>query len=354
MGLFSKKENGQNTSKMTKLINLSYDKSLNGMIGTDTAVELGDFYNNKYASKLSAAEALVNWQTSKSAAIGFATGVGGGVTAAAAVPAGIATIIFNQIRMSSAVAHIAGFDLKAEETRSLVLLCLTGNQLEKTLEGTGVNYEILKQGSLKLGKKQIQKILSDQVVKKINAVVSKKLGSKLGGKVTSGIVPGIGGLIGATFDGVATKCIGNQAKKIFILTGSDDNIETKEEIIEIQKKADDSIAIDMNKLYLYVNLIKSDEKLHRAEMEMMEELIEGSTLSDEEQNKIYDCLMGDDFLPVNYKILKENSKLKSSIMYELVDLCKVDGDIHEKEIKFIKSVAKKLEVNESFLNSLLE
>ncbi|MBD7939044.1 hypothetical protein H9655_18560 [Cytobacillus sp. Sa5YUA1] len=61
-----------------KALDWSYDKAINGGVpGMDTAIELADSYLQKSGTLDEKVKSLILWQNTKSATIGFLTGLGG-------------------------------------------------------------------------------------------------------------------------------------------------------------------------------------------------------------------------------------------------------------------------------------
>ncbi|WP_246079009.1 EcsC family protein [Paenibacillus piri] len=207
-----------NQELVVKALDWAYDKALNGLPGTDTAEELAESYLRKAKSIDEAADSLIRWQVSKSATSGFLTGLGGIVTLPVAIPANLASVLYVQMRMIAAIAHMGGYDLRDDKVKTFVYMCFCGNGVKDIIKDIGI---VLGQ---KLTKAAIEKI-SGSVITKINQKVGFRLLTKFGSKgvVNLGkMVPLAGGLIGGTADGVSTVAIGKVAKKMFIQNGNDD------------------------------------------------------------------------------------------------------------------------------------
>jgi hypothetical protein len=212
---------------MMTALDWSYDKALNGGIpGMDTATELADNYLKKKGSLEEQVNSLIRWQNSKSAASGFLTGLGGIITLPVAIPANIASVLLVQIRMVSAIAHMGGYNLKDDEVKSFVYLCLAGNGAKEIAKNTGI---VIGQ---KLAINGIKKIPS-AVITKINQAVGFRLLTKFGEKGAINLgkaVPLVGGVIGGTVDAITTNIIGGVAQNIFI---EKDNIGDEPFIIDV-------------------------------------------------------------------------------------------------------------------------
>ena len=146
---------------------------------------------------------------------GFLTGVGGVITMPVMIPANIASVLYVQMRMIAAIAHLRGYDLKSDQVKTLVYASLTGNSAAEILKGTGII----------IGKKMAVSFIKNKIPSKVLLTINKKIGfrliTKAGTKspiVLTKAVPIVGGFVGATIDGLSTAAIGKAAKKIFVLS----------------------------------------------------------------------------------------------------------------------------------------
>ena len=200
------------TEKMTQALDWAYEKALNGLPGDLSSESLAKSYMKKFSSTDEAIHSLIKWQTAKSSTSGFVTGLGGIVTLPVAVPVNIASVLYVQMRMIAAIAYMRGYDLKDDQVKTFVFICLTGQAAS----------DILKQSGITVGTKltvQLIKKVPGATLTKINQKVAFRLVTKFGekGVINLGkLVPVVGGVIGASVDGVGTKIIGNQAKKLFV------------------------------------------------------------------------------------------------------------------------------------------
>lgn len=190
-----------------------YDKAVHGVTGMDTAEELALPYMTSGKTKEQQADALIRWQNAKCGASGFITGLGGVITLPVAIPANLVSVMYVQIRMIAAIAHIYGHDIKSDKVKTLIFLCLTGQAAMDILKDTGV--QIGNKIALKLLKELPAKTLTE-----INKKVGFKLLTKFGNKGVINIsktIPLVGGIVGGTFDAISTNTIGNASKKVFSL-----------------------------------------------------------------------------------------------------------------------------------------
>ncbi|RQR95179.1 EcsC family protein [Burkholderia sp. Bp8991] len=207
--------------KIIEALQWTYDKAVNGVMGTDSAEEMAAEYSMQDGTLVEKVDSLIRWQNTKAGAAGFVTGLGGFATMPVMIPANLASVLYVQIRMIAAIAKMGGHDLKNDKIRTLVLACLAG-------DGT---MEILRDVGIQAGKKAAQiaiNKISGAVITKINQAVGFRLVTKAGstGVVNlTKMVPFLGGVIGAAFDATVTNMIGNAARDIFITGKIVENVE---------------------------------------------------------------------------------------------------------------------------------
>ncbi|WP_223592380.1 EcsC family protein [Neobacillus bataviensis] len=204
-------KNSLTESKMTQVLDWAYEKAVNGLPGTETAEELAESYLEKNSSVEKAIDSLIRWQNAKGATSGFLTGLGGLITLPVAIPANIASVMYVQIRMIATIAHMKGYDLKDDQVKTFVFVCLTGQAASDILKQAGVRM------GTALAKEAIKKI-PGEVIKAINKAVGIRLITKFGEKGIINLgkaVPLVGGIIGGTVDGIGTNTIGKTAKRVF-------------------------------------------------------------------------------------------------------------------------------------------
>ena len=141
---------------------------------------------------------------------GFATNIGGLVTAAVTIPANIAGLALIQCRLVAAIAHLRGYDLADQRVRNAVLACILGEDTVKTL----VRKKKLPSTPMGLATAPTYDPHLDSV---IAAEVTSELITKVAGKriaTTVGRrVPVVGGLFGAGADAYASWQVGRYADR---------------------------------------------------------------------------------------------------------------------------------------------
>ena len=201
-----------NQGLIIRALDYAYEKAISGISNLDSAENLANNYTKEGKSIRESSSSLINWQISKAGASGFLTGLGGIVTLPVAIPANLASVLYVQIRMIAAIAHMGGYDLRDDKVKSMVYLCMAGNGAKDILKDMGI---IL---SERIATQMIKNI-STKTIKSINERVGFKLLTKFGssGAINLGkAVPLVGGLVGGAFDSVTTLAVGKVAQSTFL------------------------------------------------------------------------------------------------------------------------------------------
>mgnify|MGYP002742312861 FL=1 len=69
---------------------------------------------------------------------GFITGLGGLLVLPVTISANVAGVIYVQLRMIAAIAHINGYDIYSDQVRTIAYMCLTGSSAANVLKNTGI------------------------------------------------------------------------------------------------------------------------------------------------------------------------------------------------------------------------
>ena len=201
-----------NQGMIIKALDYSYNKAIDGLPGLDTSEELAQNYLIGDGTLEDKAKRLVKWQMAKAGTSGFITGIGGLITMPVAIPANITSVMYVQVRMIASIAVMGGYDIRSDQVKSLVYICLCGSAVTDIVKDVGINV------GTKLSITAINKI-SGATLTKINQAVGFRLLTKFGqtGVINLGkSIPFVGGIIGGTVDGVSTKTIGNIAINTFL------------------------------------------------------------------------------------------------------------------------------------------
>lgn len=141
---------------------------------------------------------------------GFATNIGGLVTAALTIPANVTGVTVLQCRMVAAIAHLRGHDLDDPRVRNAVLVCLLGEDTVASmvrkgeLPGSPMALATAPGTTPELDRTVSRVVATDLV----SRVVGKRMATTVGKRV-----PLVGGLVGAGADGYATWKLGRYADR---------------------------------------------------------------------------------------------------------------------------------------------
>ena len=198
--------------EMMNLLDVCYDKALQGVLpGERTVMELAEDYLAKSSSREKAIDNLIGYQTVLCGTNGFITGLGGLLVLPVAIPANVAGVIYVQLRMIAAIAHINGYDIYSDQVRTIAYACLTGSSAANILKNVGIKI------SEKMAVNALKKV-PGAILIKINQQVGFRLVTKFGQKGLVNVIkmmPLVGGVVGGVFDTGMTLTIGNIAKKLF-------------------------------------------------------------------------------------------------------------------------------------------
>lgn len=199
-------------NKMVQILDTCYQKALDGIpMVSESVTELGDYYLNTYATTEKAIEKLIDTQVQKCAISGFLTGLGGLIVLPVAIPANVSSVLYVQLRMIASIAYMNGYDVRHDEVKTMVYLCLVGSSVSDILKGVGIKVGTKVAGNL-------IKQIPGKVLIQINKAVGVRLLTKYGTKGAINLVkciPLAGGIVGGGFDYISTRTIGNYAKSTF-------------------------------------------------------------------------------------------------------------------------------------------
>lgn len=139
---------------------------------------------------------------------GFATNIGGLVTAAITIPTNVTGLALIQCRMVAGIAHLRGYSLEDQRTRNAILECLLGEEkVERQIKQKKLPAPPMALATAPAYDPGIATTITAQVASELlNRVVGKRLATTVGRRV-----PVIGGVVGAGTDGYATWQIGRYA-----------------------------------------------------------------------------------------------------------------------------------------------
>jgi hypothetical protein len=141
---------------------------------------------------------------------GFATNIGGLVTAALTIPANITGLALIQCRMVAGIAHLRGYDLTDPRVKNAILACVLGEDTVKSL----VKKKKLPSTPMAIATapthdEHLDKVIAAEVTSALlTSVAGKRVATTVGRRV-----PVVGGLVGAGTDAFSTWQIGRYADR---------------------------------------------------------------------------------------------------------------------------------------------
>ena len=158
------------------------------------------------------ARRIVRRKALKCGLVGAATGVPGVLALPATIPADLIATWRIQIVMVVAVARVYGHTATSTDLKTDILLVMAGDAATEALKRVGI--EVGKS----VTKKFIDRVVTREVMKKIWAIVSRKIITKAGEKSLvsfTKMVPLVGAPIGFLFNWPAARVVGGQAVKYY-------------------------------------------------------------------------------------------------------------------------------------------
>jgi uncharacterized protein (DUF697 family) len=141
---------------------------------------------------------------------GFATNIGGLVTAPLTIPANIAGLALIQSRLVASIAHLRGYDLTDQRVRNAVLACLLGEDDIKSL----VKKKRMPSTPMGLATAPTyDPHLDSLIAAEVTSVLLTKVAGKRVATTVGRRVPLVGGVFGASADAYSTWQIGRYADR---------------------------------------------------------------------------------------------------------------------------------------------
>ena len=141
---------------------------------------------------------------------GFATNLGGLVTAAVSLPANVTGLALIQCRMVAAIAHLRGYDVDDPRVRAAILTTLLGEEkVDRQVRKKRLPAPPMALATAPTHDPDLDRIVAAEVTAELLArVAGKRLATTVGKRI-----PVLGGVVGAGPDGWVTYRIGRYAAK---------------------------------------------------------------------------------------------------------------------------------------------
>lgn len=144
---------------------------------------------------------------------GFATNIGGILTAAITIPANLAGLAVIKCRMVAAIAHLRGYDLDDPRTHDAVLACLLGeSEITKLIESRALPAPPMALATAPARDPGVQVAICAEVARGlVSSVAGKRLAVQAARRV-----PVVGGVVGLGADAYDAWRAGRYAEREFL------------------------------------------------------------------------------------------------------------------------------------------
>jgi hypothetical protein len=184
----------------------SLDRAINGVGPLPGAAQAADKQLAEQGGDVQAAiHEVIENHVRYAGAQGFATNLGGVVTAALTIPANIAGLAVIQTRMIAGIAHLRGYDLDDPRVRNAILTCMLGEEtVTRLVRKRAIPAPPMAIATAPAHDPHLDRVIANEVTAELlTKVAGKRVATAVGRRV-----PVVGGLVGAGADGFATWRIG--------------------------------------------------------------------------------------------------------------------------------------------------
>lgn len=167
------------------------------------------------------AQSRINYLTTQSSAVSFATGIPGGLAMAATIPADVAQFYGYSLKLAQEISYIYGYDdiwtdqgELSEEAKNTLILYL-GIMLGVSSAGSItriLSSKLSAQALKKIPQKALTKTFYYPIIKKVLAVFGTKLTKASFAKGVSKIIPVVGGVISGGLNYASMRPMANRLK----------------------------------------------------------------------------------------------------------------------------------------------
>lgn len=358
MGLFDKIKDISNEAidKSKELASSTLDKTkekINGEIiqaklsqGISDAIEKvsnerEEYYKNHSNPSKNEISYIIQSYGSKNAVISGGAGMIPGPWGMAASIPEILAVIKNQMSMIYDIAKAYGHK---EVEKELIIAVLFG------AVGNAATSLVVIQGQKIMAKRVGAKALQN-IIKILGGKISQQMAKSMAAKW----LPVAGAIAMASWSKYSTHKIGDKAIEVFsrdIEFEKDETLEVKVENLVLEK-IDSSNDTSKTKIQTLINLMKIDGHVDEKEVQYIQNFIEKSNLSNEDEMQLIEQLGSSDKIKVDYSLFKDNHEDGLYLLIDLIALAKVDEKFDVTEKMFVKNIAKTIGFNENDLAELL-
>ena len=180
-------------SALRAALDWAYDRALSpGVPGIESVEQLAEAYGRGASSPREAAEALIRWQTGKTAAAGFVTAFGGFASLPLTLTADVAATYFLQLRMVATIATFGALNPQDHAVREDCFRCVLNHE---PWAAEAVSTSV------------VGRFASKRWLARAGRLRVRRLGR---------VVPVVGGVLNGSINGVVTWHVGRRAMELFL------------------------------------------------------------------------------------------------------------------------------------------
>ena len=310
------------------------------------------------------ANACINSHTTKVTTISAVAGIPGGFAMAGTIPADMAQYYWHVFVLAQKLAYLYGFpDLRDEngnltDTASDMLTLFVGVMMGASAANQaikGLAKEFAKQVVKRLPQKALTKTIYYPIIKQIAKWIGVKLTKDTFAKGLGKVIPILGGLISggltlATFRPSAKRLQHKLQQEMFLINGNyqenhnnEEQYSTYEDISNESIKKEEQITNkEMLSLMILINAAKIDHNFTEKKRSFVDNEIENSSLSEEEQLLLASSYNTEQLFQVDINLLKDDDSYSISLLKKIIYLYQLDGEISLAEKIYLKKIAREL------------
>lgn len=310
------------------------------------------------------ANACINSHTTKVTTISAVAGIPGGFAMAGTIPADMAQYYWHVFVLAQKLAYLYGFpDLRDEngnltDTASDMLTLFVGVMMGASAANQaikGLAKEFAKQVIKRLPQKALTKTMYYPIIKQIAKWIGVKLTKDTFAKGLGKVIPILGGVISggptlATFRPSAKRLQHKLQEEMFVINenyqenhNNEEQYSTYEDISnESIKKEEQFTNKEMLSLMILINAAKIDHNFTEKKRNFVDNEIENSSLSEEEQLLLASSYNTEQLFQVDINLLKDDDSYSISLLKKIIYLYQLDGKISLAEKIYLKKIAREL------------
>lgn len=311
------------------------------------------------------ANACINSHTTKVTTISAVAGIPGGFAMAGTIPADMTQYYWHVFVLAQKLAYLYGFpDLRDEngnltDTASDMLTLFVGVMMGASAANQaikGLAKEFAKQVVKRLPQKALTKTMYYPIIKQIAKWIGVKLTKDTFAKGLGKVIPILGGVISggltlATFRPSAKRLQHKLQEEMFVINenyqenhNNEEQYSTYEDISNESIKKEEQITNkEMLSLMILINAAKIDHNFTEKKRSFVDNEIENSSLSEEEQLLLASSYNTEQLFQVDINLLKDDDSYSISLLKKIIYLYQLDGKISLAEKSFLKKIARELE-----------